>query len=306
VAAPLLVTPEAVVLDLASAGLPSRLVARLLDVMVQAALMLLLAFLIGVTGSGGAPATPLVVIFLFGFTLILVGYPMLLETFWHGRTLGKAAMGLRVVTKEGAPIRFRHAVIRAGADIVDLWGLGILAITPGIIGAVAIFLSKRGQRLGDMAAGTIVLRERSAATVPTSTVFAMPPGLETYADTVDVSRLADTDYQAARSFLLRARSLSPDARAHVAASLAPMIAARLQHRPPTWVTPEQFLAVAVARRQQRGGVTATAMPGPVQWQPSAPPASAVWPGAPATGEARSEPVPAPRAGPVDGGFTAPG
>ena len=283
-AAPLLVTPEAVVLDLTSAGIPTRLLARAIDVTLQLVMVVGVAIVLGLADSSGAPSTPLVIIFLFGVPLILLGYPALLETLWRGRTLGKAAMGLRVVTIEGAPTRFRHAIIRAGADIVDVWGLGILAVVPGIVGSVVIFTSRDSQRLGDMAAGTLVIRERSAARSPTAMTFTVAPGLESYADTVDVSSLTEADYQAARSFLLRAPDMAPGARAQVGASLAAMITARIHHQPTSWVGPEHLLAVVVARRQQLGALRAPADRAQApSWSAAPPPVSSVWPARAADG-----------------------
>jgi uncharacterized RDD family membrane protein YckC len=84
------------------------------------------------------------------------GYPVGFETLWRGRTPGKAAMGLRVVTVEGAPVRFRHAATRAAIGLLELTG------TAGAIAVIASLSSARGQRLGDLAAGTLVIRERRA------------------------------------------------------------------------------------------------------------------------------------------------
>lgn len=286
-------------LDLTAAGVPSRLLARAIDALAQLALLFAVVFGAVAADAAGAPTTPLLVIAFFGLLLVVVGYPMLFEGLWRGRTPGKAALGLRVVTKEGSPIRFRHAVIRAGADIIDVWGLGLLSFLPGVVGTIAIFASKDGQRLGDMAAGTIVVRERSAAKAPTSVTFSVPRGLEAYASTVDVSRLSSADYQAARGYLLRAPSLAPHARAHVAATLASGISDRIQHQPPPWLSAEQLLAVVVARGQQVGTTQAAS---PV----SAAPVSTVWSGWPSD-EASHAAVPGPAAEPPasSSGFTAP-
>src|SRR5438067_1008423 len=148
----LVVTPEAVALELDIAGLPSRLLARAIDSLIVG---VVLATLIGGTLAanlgGGVSLAVVYVLLFFGF----FGYWAAFETLWRGRTPGKAALGLRVITVEGAPIRFRHAAIRAA------FGLGEVYATNGAIGILAIIFSRRSQRLGDMVAGTIVLRERS-------------------------------------------------------------------------------------------------------------------------------------------------
>jgi uncharacterized RDD family membrane protein YckC len=247
-----LVTPEAVVLGFDTAGLPTRLLARLVDVVIQVVLLVGLLIGLGFLGVSGVPDVALTITVFFLGPLIMLGYPIILESLWRGRSLGKAAFGLRVVTVEGAPIRFRHALIRGAADIVDLYGLGILLVAPGIIGTISIAASKRNQRLGDIVAGTIVVRERSGATRTAPTEFSVPQGWDAYAATVDVSGLSTRDYQAVRSYLLRAGSLRAEARHHVSIDLARSIAARIRHTVPPGIHPELFLTVVAANIQARG------------------------------------------------------
>ena len=200
-------------------------------------------------GSSGAPDTAITIIFLFSLFFVLLGYPIISESVWRGKTVGKVALGLRVVTIEGAPIRFRHALIRAAAEIIDVWGCGLL---PGVVGAMAIVISKESQRFGDMAAGTVVIRERSGVRAPSAVAFHVPPGYEAYAATIDVSGLTQADYQTVRSYLVRAAALRPDARYRLAVQLATSLAARLRHNPPAGLAPDVFLAVVAARFQARG------------------------------------------------------
>jgi len=260
-----LLTPEAVVLGFDTAGLPTRMLARLIDVTVQMAVLVGLLLGLGFLAGAGVPDVGLLIAALFLIPLLIFGYPIAFETLWRGRTPGKAALGLRVVTVEGAPIRFRHALIRGGADMVDLFGLGVLMVAPGIIGAVAISTSKNSQRLGDIVAGTIVVRERAGAPRAAPVAFSVPQGAEHYAATVDVSRISSQDYQAVRSYLLRAHGLRAEARQQVAIDLARSVAARIHHAPPAGVSPELFLAVVAANVQARGGERPAA-PGPVTGQ----------------------------------------
>ncbi len=315
-----LVTPEAVVLGFDTAGLPTRMLSRLLDVAVQVATLFGVLFGLGFLSAAGVPDVALTIAVLFLVPMVMLGYPIISETLWRGRTLGKAALGLRVVTVEGAPIRFRHALIRGGGDLVDLFGLGLLLVAPGIVGLITIAASKRNQRLGDMVAGTIVVRERSAATRPAPTMFSVPPGWEAYAATVDVSGLQARDYQAVRSYLLRAGSLRPEARGPVAADLARSIAGRIRHVPPPGVPADLFLVVVAANVQARGGRRLDAdLPAPGQTPPVPGGWGAVpaWPGsAPAPGPGDWRPVPPwpgpgpaaappPVAPPGGGGFATP-
>ncbi len=236
-------------LDLGTAGLATRVGARLLDLLIQIVVGLGLGLLLGLASSAGVPTTPLVIILLVAIFLLVFAYPALFEALWRGRTPGKAAFGLRVVTVVGAPIGFRHAAIRSALSLVDQMGLFIIGPVPGI---VAIFLSTSNQRLGDVVAGTIVLRERSGAKAPTAMIFPVPAGCEAYAATVDVAGVGSEDYTRVRSFLLRAPGLPHPLRADLARQLAAPLAGGLGHTPPPWVTPELFLAVVAARVQLRG------------------------------------------------------
>lgn len=241
-----IVTPEAVVLEFETAGLGSRLVAFTIDAFIQGALLIAFfvttAFAFDALGTAGWVGLAFVYVSLF---LILFGYGPVFETFWRGRTPGKAALGLRVVTTEGAPARFRHAAIRGALGLVDFW------LLTGGVAVLAILFSRRNQRLGDLVAGTIVLRERTGARALIPVQFRIPLGFEDYALTIDPAGLRPADYAAVRSFLIRAPSLTPPLRASVARELAVPLAARIHHHTPPGVGPEAFLACVAARYQER-------------------------------------------------------
>jgi hypothetical protein len=162
-------------------------------------------------------------------------------------------MGLRVLTEEGGPIRFRHSAIRGIMTIVDVWGLFIL---PGVPGLLSIILSRKNQRLGDMLAGTIVLRERGATGQAVAVAFPVPYGYESYVASLDVGSITTEQYGIIRSFLMRVLQLTPGARASLALRLANPVAVQLHHTPPPNVSPELFLVcVAAAYQQRHGGPT---------------------------------------------------
>src|ERR1700733_14319891 len=102
-----IVTGEAVVLDLPCARFPARILSRIIDMAVELVLFFIVAVLVGVgesrntldSATGGA-------LVLAEFVLAIVGYPVAFETLSRGRTLGKLALGLRVVTDDGGPERF--------------------------------------------------------------------------------------------------------------------------------------------------------------------------------------------------------
>lgn len=244
-ASPRLVTPEAVELRFRTASLGSRLLAAGIDLTIQGALILVAAIGFGLLSSGTGSATAGIVFLLLVITAVLLGYPIAFETLWRGRTPGKAALGLRVVARDGSPIRFRHAVVRGFLVLVDV------VLTSGAAAVLSILFTPDDQRLGDLAAGTLVIRERTGAGAPQALRFSVPPGWEGYAATIDVAGMGADDYGAARSALSRAPSLPADVRARLLGEVAGTIAARLGHVPPAGVAPEAFLTCAAARYQQR-------------------------------------------------------
>src|SRR6266511_106497 len=264
-----MVTPEAVALEFQTANVGSRILAFLIDMLVVGA-----GIVVGVTAvalalnASGAVLPDWLVIAMF---LVLIpgwwfGYFTAFETLWRGRTLGTAALGLRVVTREGAPVRFRHAAIRTLLGTVD-FGLG-----SGFFAVVFVLFSRDNQRLGDLVAGTLVLRERSAATQLAPMSFDPPPGLESYTATLDVTGMATEEYQAVRSFLLRAQQLAPASRASLAVQLATSLAARLRPRRQPAPRPgrrrPRRLGPGRHRRQRHGSTPAAARMRPGRPGPS--------------------------------------
>lgn len=239
-AVPGIVTPEAVRLEFSPAGIGSRCLALMIDFAILGTAVFALLVAVGLSGL---PASPLTIGSLVLFLLLL--YPALFEVALGGRTPGKAALGVRVVTREGAPIGLRHAALRAALGLVDFY------LTVGGAAVVSALATRQSQRLGDLVAGTLVLRERGAGRTPGAVRFTVPAGFERYAETLDPGVLWRESYEAVRAFLLRAHELAPPARRQLARRLADPLALRLGHRPPPGTTPELFLLCLVARYQER-------------------------------------------------------
>jgi uncharacterized RDD family membrane protein YckC len=151
-----LVTGEAVVLQVRIARMPTRALACAIDVVIQSIVLgILLTTLFGFLIGGASEALGVALVFVV-LLLVLVGYRVVMETLTRGRTLGKLMLGLKVVRDDGSSIRFRHALVRTLLWIfVDFapWFAG----SPGI---VASLMNKQGKRIGDIVAGTVVIRER--------------------------------------------------------------------------------------------------------------------------------------------------
>lgn len=243
------ITPEAVALDLEPATVGSRSVAIVLDYLLIAGGLVLLGAAEAAFGFGGfVPGwLGLALLLLLAFALQF-GYPVGFETLMRGRTPGKAAMGLRVITLEGAPVRFRHAAARAAVGLLELMG------TLGALAVIASFVSPRGQRLGDLAAGTLVVRERRSGGAPEVLRFEPPRGLESYVRILDVSRLGPADYATIRDLLRRPLDATP--RETVARRVADGIVGRAQPEPPNGLDAVTWLQCVAAAVQARSGAGA--------------------------------------------------
>lgn len=303
----MLVTTEAVELQLETAGLGSRILATVLDSIVVMTLLVGWMTLLGIVMAGADEAVFLALL-AAGAPLIFFGYPIVSETLWRGRTVGKSLMGLRVVTTRGAPIRFRHAAVRAFVGLVDF------GLTAGMAAVISVLATRDNRRLGDLAAGTLVIRTRQVVGRTAAPVSFRPhAGYEDYTRTLDVTGVDNDMHQAIRSFLLRVQDFSPEVRWGLAVKLATAAARRLKATPPTGMHPETFL-VSVLAACDRGTPTDRYSCDPTPLMPVAPSApvasGSVWSSgsqAPASGShtPSSDAVSAPPRSP-NGGFIAPG
>ena len=238
------VTPEAVLLELPTAGVATRALARLVDLAVQLAVGGLLAIpLAALVGAGLSPALAA----LIGLVTVLVVVPIAVEILWRGRSLGKVLFGLRVVARDGSPSTPRQAAVRGLVAIVDTY------LSLGFLAAATAMSTAASQRPGDLAAGTVVIRERSLSLGVVPIAFHPPPGFEDYVRRLDVGALDDEDFALVRSFLLRSRDLAPDARRELALRLAEGVRARIGHVLPATFDPEQWLVCVASAYQWRAG-----------------------------------------------------
>lgn len=156
-------TPERVSFSYAPAGLGSRFVAQFIDLLLLFVVLAMVSIAAAVAGAAagtvnGYGGELVVILWLAAVFVLLLGYFAILEGAWSGRTLGKAAMRLRVVDQRGGPISVSQSVIRNLVRFVDFLPVWYA------LGAVVIFANRRNQRLGDLAAGTLVVQEQRAVT----------------------------------------------------------------------------------------------------------------------------------------------
>lgn len=269
------VTGDAVVLDVQIAQLPIRALSAMIDILVILILYVLGVVLWALTLADFDTALSAAVLIIFT-VLTLVGYPLVFETATRGRTLGKMALGLRVVSEDGGPERFRQALFRALAGFIELW---MLAGGPA---AVCSLLSAKGKRIGDIFAGTVVISERAPRL---SAPPVMPPPLAWWAASLELSALNAEQAELARQFLARADQLDPRLRDEMGYRIAGEVVSRISPPPPPGTPPRYVLAAVLAERHRRelARLVPTHAPGP-------PPAAPSYAAAP----------------PRDSGFTPPG
>ena len=208
-------TPEGVEMDLVLAGMGTRILAAVIDIIIQATVFLVfvLAATSWLVSLGSAVANGIVAL---ATVLIFLGYHVVGEVWWNGQTLGKRLMGVKVVTDDGGPVGFVTSLIRTAMRLVD-----ILPVGYGV-GFVSAMASSKTQRLGDMAAGSLVVRAPTKGSVAASAELKLPVPASTAWDVTAVTR----DHVALlRQYAQRRDQLPPDTREKLAQKL------RLQLRP---------------------------------------------------------------------------
>lgn len=238
-----LVTGEAVALDIRVARLASRGCAILLDLIFQLVLLNFAVYLTAMTALVADDAWA-VGLTLLTVVVIMVGYPCVFETLSRGRTLGKMAVGLRVVADDGGPIRFRQALVRALAGVIEFWTFY------GSPALITSFCNRRGKRLGDLFAGTIVIQERAQPGY-FAPLAVMPPQLAWWARSLELSMLSDELAMTARQYLARFWELRPEVRDSLGERIASQVVEVISPPPPPGVRPEILLSAVLAERRHR-------------------------------------------------------
>jgi uncharacterized RDD family membrane protein YckC len=240
-------TPEGVELELVLAGLASRFIAELID---DVLILLLIGALIAVAAiAGGTGGFILLAVAVGGLLLISVAFHVAFEVLASGRTPGKRWNGLRVVMDGGEPVGLRASAVRNLLRLLEgppLW------YVPAI---VSILATRRNQRLGDLAAGTLVVREplsrparRRRRDTAAAELDALSPGL-VLADW-DVSAITQEELAAVRTFLARRSSFTPAARRGLARDLADRLGAKVAGQPPG-ISAEALLEGIAAAKSAR-------------------------------------------------------
>ena len=239
-------TPEGVDLELVLAGMGSRMLAGLCDLAVQG--LLALAYFLFVSALGVEEALSLAGWAIFSFLLVF-GYDVAFEVFARGRTPGKRLAGLRVMTAAGEPVGLVTSAIRNVLRIID-----VLPTAYGV-GVVFVFFTERNQRLGDLVAGSVVVRERIGGRSKEGEGVSVEHLVERHRDIagrVDVSAITAEEVATARRFLDRRATLDPAAADRIAGDLSNRLLPRVTGLPP-FPPAEAVLEIVVAAKALRGG-----------------------------------------------------
>ena len=237
-------TGEAVALDIQPLSFFQRALGCLIDVIAAVVLLIALAVVANWLLGGAfldAAAAPILGITTVVVVLVLV--PALVETLTGGSSLGRWAVGGRIVRVDGGAAGFRHAFIRAFIGVLEIW------LTAGAVAAIVGAFTPRTQRLGDLVAGTYCERSRAPKLQPRP--VELPPALTSWAAVADVGRMPDRLARRVSQFVHQALYLEPAARARVAAALATEVTPYVSPVPP--VDPETMLRGVVALRRAREG-----------------------------------------------------
>ncbi len=235
-------TGDAVVLDLRPARLPTRLLADLIDIVAMAALAWGWDWL---TRQFDGSTAAVRAVSILGFIVISLGYPITFETLTRGRTPGAYALGLRVVRDDGGSIRFRHALMRGLA----FWLVDYSVWTGFTLGAIVCAVHPQGKRVGDILAGTIEIRTRSPkASEP---IPDPDPRWASWAQQLEMSRVTEEQFAAARYALARRAQMRPDYRALLIGELAAQITRRTAPAPPAALSAEDFLITLLGENRRR-------------------------------------------------------
>ncbi|MGO1947670.1 MAG: RDD family protein [Brachybacterium alimentarium] len=239
-----LITGDAVLLDLRPASFAARMLSAAIDGALQLGILIVCTVAVAWTAARadldeGLIAAAIVAVSVAAY----IGYPVLCEMLLQGRSVGRIAMGTRVVRDDGGPVHGRQSLLRAVMAMLEIWS------TAGSVALTCAVIDRKSRRLGDLLAGTLVIQERMAALEPRRTE--VPVRLQEWVAAADVGRLPLALMQDIRSFLPRANRINPESRRQLSRDLLRRTLPHVAPAPPPGTVPEEFLAAVIAERSRR-------------------------------------------------------
>src|SRR5579863_385706 len=237
-------TPEQLRLDFAVAGIGSRFLALAIDTLIQIAIMIASLIVIGVLGLRWQPSVWVIASASAGFFLLFYGYFAFFEILWNGQTPGKRAIGIRVVKDSGRPLTAAESIGRNLLRTVDQ--------LPAFyaVGMASALLTSGNKRLGDLVAGSMVVRESSLAAVkPIWQATRTGNDAVLGGNALSVEDLALID-----AFLNRRNELDPEVRSRMAWQILNQLSLKLHLSPPApGSSTESMLESLAWERRSAGG-----------------------------------------------------
>ena len=237
-----IITGEGVIIDARPASFATRTLAIALDLAVLFVLAVICVWIGNRIDFTISPESSQIFIIVM-LVVVTIALPTTVETLSRGRSLGKWAAGIRVTRDDGGPVRFRQAFIRSLVGVGELW------MTAGSVALITSLCNDKGKRVGDLLAGTYVVRTRGGASF--SAKIFMPPHLAGWARNADMRQLPDGLALAVRQFLARVDGLEAGARTRLGGDLAGQVEAFVAPGPPPGTHPEVFLLAVLAERRDR-------------------------------------------------------
>jgi len=247
------------------AGIGSRFIALLVDTLIWAAGLLVLGLMFWAISPAVEAFSQIsyqwqVAIWVFAIFLLNWGYFTLFEAFWNGRTPGKRVARIRVIQRSGRPIGFFESLARNLVRYVDQIPFFYA------VGVIVMFVTRQHQRLGDLAAGTLVVRDREQESTPwsdsphrtfTAQLFSPPaaspePHTLVTLPAASVAKLSSADLEVLEGFLARRLDMSLETRQALAERMAAAIRAKSGLEAPAGVSTETFLEAAARELRDLG------------------------------------------------------
>ena len=247
-----LLSPEKVYLDLDLAGVGSRFAANFIDCIFITLLLGFIVMALSLTGlitsitgnTDSALGMLLLAFFVLAANLILLGYFIFFETFFNGQTPGKMFLKIRVVQDNSSPVTFIKVLIRNVLRLIDTLP------TFYAIGIIVILASKKNQRLGDLAAGTIVVRENITG-IPEAVEYEVAEYPWTGAVRLHIREIEESEFAVLKKFLLRRPTLHSDEVSRLEQKLVIFFCRKLGLDPQEIDRPASFLEQVAALYQHR-------------------------------------------------------
>ena len=237
-----LVSGEAVALDLPAANFGLRILAGFIDYIAGFVVLFLLSWLsykLAATADAALRAACSTMSFVLAWAVL----PTAVETATRGKTLGHWIVGLRTVRDDAGPIRFRHALTRALIGVVEIY------LTFGIPAVICAAINRKSKRIGDLVAGTYVIRDRFSLKLPE--LATMPPQLGQWAASADIGAVPDELAASMRLFFTRREQYNPLTRQGLAERLVYAVAPYVSPAPPAGAPYEDVLIAILAERRSR-------------------------------------------------------